>query len=86
MSHDTKQPISSVRRRMKWVGRYISLPLMILLIIFAMLYYAAPDVLVSMGVDVKTWVKYGTWFFVIKGTISTLLIIYGVVYMRNRNK
>ncbi|MFM2385824.1 MAG: hypothetical protein RL660_581 [Bacteroidota bacterium] len=83
---DQQAPISKVRRSMKWVGRYISLPLLILIIIFAILYYAAPDVLVSMGIDVKQWVKYGTWFFVIKGSISTLLIIYGLVYLRNRGK
>jgi hypothetical protein len=69
---------------MKWVGKYISRPLLILILILVCLYYFYPAAYEAVGIDIKDVGKYGFWFFLIKGC---LWIVVGVLaYLEYKRK
>jgi cell division protein FtsW (lipid II flippase) len=76
----------SLKAKMKWVGKYISRPLLILILILISLYYFYPQAYEALGIDIKDIGKYSFWFFAIKGCLWILLGVYAFFALKARKK
>jgi hypothetical protein len=75
-----------LRNKMKWVSKYISRPLLIIVLLCVVLYYFFPGALQSWGIDVEHLGKYAFWFFAIKGMLWLLIMAYGAYYLWQRKR
>jgi hypothetical protein len=75
-----------IKQKMKWVSKYISRPLLIIVLLCVILYYFFPGVLESAGIDVKHLGKYAFWFFLIKGIVWLIVLGYGIIFLYNNKK
>jgi hypothetical protein len=80
------QAPDQLKHKMKWVGKYISRPLLILILLLVCLYYLWPEFYVKIGIDIKDLGKYSFWFFLIKGCLWILIGIYAFIALRRRKK
>jgi formate hydrogenlyase subunit 3/multisubunit Na+/H+ antiporter MnhD subunit len=74
-----------MKQKMKWVSKYISRPLLILMLIAFLVYKFSPDTYQKLGIDINTLGKFAFLFFLIKGILWLVAIAYAVYYWR-KNK
>jgi hypothetical protein len=72
--------------RVKWVSKYVSRPLLIIILLCVVMYYLFPGALESIGIDVAHLSKYAFWFFLGKGILWIVVFIYGYVFWRKKRK
>jgi hypothetical protein len=75
-----------MKEKMKWVSKYISRPLLALLLIAFLIYKFKPSVYEQLGISMETLGKYAFLFFLIKGILWLVVLGYGLYYVRNKKQ
>jgi hypothetical protein len=79
-------PLEKFKHKIKWVNKYISRPLIILVILFLIASRLSPKFNAYIGIDLKTLGKYTFYFFLVKGLMWCVVFAYGFIQMRNKIK
>jgi hypothetical protein len=75
-----------MKEKIKWVSKYISRPLLILVLLAVIVYKFYPELYSKMGIDIQDIGKYAFWFFLIKGLIWIVILIGGISYFKKMKK
>jgi hypothetical protein len=75
-----------MKEKMKWVGKYISRPILIIILLLVCLKYFYPQALDNIGLTSEVLGKYAFYFFALKGVMWLIVLGYGFFYLKNRNK
>jgi hypothetical protein len=75
-----------MKEKMKWVSKYISRPLLVLVLILFLLYKFYPSFYTTLGIDIKDVAKYSFYFFLAKGIVWLFVIGWGVYYLAKKKK
>ncbi len=75
-----------MRQKIKWVSKYISRPLLILVLLALIIYKFFPEVYAKLGIPIEDIGKYAFWFFLIKGLLWIVVIIAGLSYWRKHKR
>lgn len=70
--------------KFKKVSRILGWSVLALFIIGYLTYLIRPATFEELGIDIKSLAKYTIIFFIVKGTITTCLIIYGIWVVRKK--
>ncbi len=73
-----------MKHKMKWVGKYISRPILLIILIIVCLRYFNPKLLDSWGINDATLGKYAFYFFALKGLMWIVVFSYGFLYIKNK--
>ncbi|MBX7241219.1 MAG: hypothetical protein K1X92_05665 [Bacteroidia bacterium] len=72
--------------KFKKISRIIGVTVLTLFLITYLIYLIRPETFAQLGIDIKALAKYTFWFFIIKGTITTSMILYGIWAVRRKIK
>lgn len=70
----------------KKISRIIGLTVLSLFLIVYLIYLIRPETFAQLGIDMKALAKYTFLFFIVKGTITTSMILYGLWAVRKKIK
>ncbi|MEI6310640.1 MAG: hypothetical protein WCP57_00130 [Bacteroidota bacterium] len=66
--------------------RYIGWTVIISFLLIYITYLCCPSLIERLGIDVKSLAKYTIAFFIIKGCITTSIILYSAWYLKKKIK
>ncbi len=75
-------------QKYKKISRIVGLTVLVLFIATYLVYLIRPHTFEELGIDIESLAEYTILFFIIKGTITTSIILYGIWIIRkkrNRN-
>jgi hypothetical protein len=78
--------LEKFKHNIKWVNKYISRPLIVLIILFLIASRVSPKFNALFCIDLKTLGKYTFYFFLIKGLMWCVVFAYGFIEMRRKIK
>ncbi len=73
-----------MKQKMKWVSKYISRPLLLLMLVAFLVYKFSPNTYQKLGIDMVTLGKIAFMFFLIKGILWLVVIAYAVNFWRKK--
>ena len=72
--------------KFKKISRYVGLTVLVAFLISYLLYLFRPATFEELGIDIKAFAKYTIVFFIVKGCITTSIILYGIYAVRKKIK
>lgn len=70
--------------KFKKISRILGWSVVAIFLLGYLTYLIRPQTFEALGIDIKALAKYTILFFVVKGTISTFLILYGIWTVRKK--
>lgn len=75
-----------ISEKSRKILRYIGWTVISIFIALYVIYKINPNILTSLGIDITLLAKYTIAFFVIKGTITSTILLYGAWMLRKKLK